>query len=182
MLHSGFDNILCQEQRNSTISHVRLSINAPTGVLFVGPKDNVTWNLETELIEADLVKVESDTLILTNIYLVNDMEHRGEIERELQVSLDELDFMLSISSTKRIEVSRGRKNNIAKGALIGFVGGAVTGLLIGKASCTDCTDEGGFTAPFYGALVIGAAGAAVGAGIGAVSGSERWEEVSPDSL
>ncbi|MDH4130167.1 MAG: hypothetical protein OEV95_00005, partial [Gemmatimonadota bacterium] len=85
------------------------------------------------------------------------------------------------SKLHKMEVSRGRKSN----AVRGLIGGAAVGLALGVA-CVASTDEddwagcegGGEVAAFT--LTFGA----LGAGLGALSHRELWEEVpvtSPDA-
>jgi hypothetical protein len=82
----------------------------------------------------------------------------------------------------RLEVSRGRRSNAGKGALLGLAIGAGAGLALGvAASAEECTGLG-CTEVGPGEVVavmafFGATGAGLGALIGAASHSERWEQV-----
>jgi hypothetical protein len=81
---------------------------------------------------------------------------------------------LARPSITRVEVSRGRRGNAGRGALLG----AVLGLAVVALSESGCEGE---CEPRdnYGLLVAGATvgGAAVGAGIGSLMRSERWESL-----
>ncbi|MDH3457542.1 MAG: hypothetical protein OER90_11955 [Gemmatimonadota bacterium] len=91
-----------------------------------------------------------------------------------------------LSSVSRLEVSRGRKSNAVKGLAIGSVAGVVVGAVLGVVASTGS----GETLCYWGTVECGASGAAafgvfgglVGLGIGALSKTERWEEVPLDRL
>jgi hypothetical protein len=93
---------------------------------------------------------------------------------------------ISLTDVTRLEVSQGRKSNALKGLLIGsLVGvpiGAVLGFVESESSgeplCTGST----VACAAVGAAAVGVVGGLVGLGIGAVSKSERWEEVPLDRL
>ena len=82
----------------------------------------------------------------------------------------------------RLEVSRGRRSNAGKGALLGAAIGAGAGLALGVAASAEecsgfgCTEVGPGEVVAVMAL-FGATGAGLGALIGAASHSERWEQV-----
>jgi len=89
---------------------------------------------------------------------------------------EDADTPLSIPHSKieEIEVSRGKKSNIGKGAWIGAVGGLVAGAAVGALA--DC---GGWDQSLcvLGGVIIGAPGGAIlGTGIGALLPGERWVE------
>ena len=93
---------------------------------------------------------------------------------------------VALASVTWLEVSRGQKSAIGKGAGIGFlVGaglGAGVGFAFGKAlediDACDCHPA----MMVVGGLGVGALGALIGAGVGAATKSERWEEVPLDQL
>ena len=89
---------------------------------------------------------------------------------------------LPLESVQRLDVSRGRKSLAGAGAGIGGVIGAVSGAVWGAASCA----EPSFVAPeqcaIMGGLLVGAGGALLGAVVGALSKTERWQEVPLDQL
>jgi hypothetical protein len=82
----------------------------------------------------------------------------------------------------RLEVSRGRRSNAGKGALLGLAIGAGAGLVFGALASAEecsgfgCTEVGPGEVVAVMAL-FGATGAGLGALIGAASHSERWEQV-----
>jgi MFS family permease len=89
-------------------------------------------------------------------------------------------YELPLASVTRLEVSRGRKSHTLIGLGIGFIGGAAIGGLVATGF-----DEGGGDWGNYflvGAAIGGAAFGAIGAGIGALVKSDRWEEVPLDQL
>jgi hypothetical protein len=179
ILGGGYNTIFSQEKRGSKFSRIRSVINTPATVLLAGPASTLTWDLETRVIEADLGRANRDTLILENIHLLNDMEHRGEIERALRGSLDEVVLMLPTVSVEELEISRGRKSNVRKGALIG----AVIGAGIGGSRAISPTSNSGRDLDaelYYVSWIIfyGALGAGVGAVVGAIIKTERWDEIS----
>ncbi len=82
----------------------------------------------------------------------------------------------------RLEVSRGRRSNAGKGALLGLAIGAGAGLALGVAASAEECSGIGCTEVGPGEVVavmafFGATGAGLGALIGAASHSERWEQV-----
>ena len=96
---------------------------------------------------------------------------------------------IAVASVTRLDVYRGQKSKTGKGALIGagvgFVAGALTGLALCGERGTPCESDGSdYTAAA--AVILGGGGALLGAGIGAVVGSQikgdRWEEVPLDRL
>jgi hypothetical protein len=108
----------------------------------------------------------------------------------LRVQAEEQASPLTISLTDvtRLEVSQGRKSNALAGLGIGFLGGAAIGAVLGSAAGREeggpetlCTGDKTECAVF-GAAVGGVAFGAIGAGIGALAKTERWEEVPLDRL
>ncbi len=92
---------------------------------------------------------------------------------------------ISLADVTRLEVSQGRKSNTLRGLGIGFLVGAVAGgLLATQVDVEEGLDPGPEELILYGAVVGGAAFGAIGAGIGALSKSERWrwKEVPLDHL
>jgi hypothetical protein len=99
-------------------------------------------------------------------------------------------MVVPLSYLARLEVSRGRKSNALKGLLIGSVVGVGVGAALGIWGASRPTStseavwcyEGTAACAAVGGLVVGAAGGLVGLGIGALSKTERWEEVPLDRL
>ena len=95
-------------------------------------------------------------------------------------------LQVALASLGMVEVSRGQKSRVGKGALIGvLVGvglGAGVGFAVGKGleddNVCDCHPAG----MAVGGLGVGALGALIGAGVGAATKSDRWEEVPLDQL
>ncbi len=90
--------------------------------------------------------------------------------------------VIALADLETLEVSRGKKSNWAKGALIGGAIGALSGVAYVASWCSEggCDNQEGDMAAF--AALYGAAGAAVGAGFGALSRPEKWKEVAPERL
>ena len=85
-----------------------------------------------------------------------------------------------------LEVSAGRKPAALKGAGIGFLIGAGTGLALAAALTSQSNDTCGEIGCGWAFLVFGVGGAGsgllVGTVVGALQGSERWEAVPTDQV
>ncbi len=90
-------------------------------------------------------------------------------------------LMLPLASVTRLEVSRGQRSNVGKGALTGGLIGTALGLLVGGYVSTD-PEFFGEDAFAKTVAVLGGVGAGVGLLIGAMSRSDRWQEVPLDRL
>ncbi|HEX8724859.1 MAG TPA: hypothetical protein VF737_05660 [Gemmatimonadaceae bacterium] len=90
---------------------------------------------------------------------------------------------LGLSRLARLDVSHGKETHALHHAGVGFLIGAVGGGVLGYAGGSDCSSSDwicfsrGETAVFSAAL-FGAVGAGVGAIVGWVNPSERWEPVA----
>ena len=85
------------------------------------------------------------------------------------------------ASVTRFERSRGRRSNAGKGALIGGLSVGAAGLIIGIGAAADNSSWGldvGVEDVALVTLITGAAGAGLGALIGAASKGERWEPLA----
>ena len=105
----------------------------------------------------------------------------------VQVDDQAAPMTISLTDVTRLEVSQGRKSNALKGLLIGSIVGVSTGAILGlAASLTESSEnpcEGNAPAcAAGGAAAFGVTGALVGLGIGALTKSERWEDVPLDRL
>jgi len=85
-----------------------------------------------------------------------------------------------VTSVGRLELSRGRRSNAGKGAIIGGVTAGALGLILGLAASTedDAFVEIGTGEIAAVTVILGAGGAGIGALIGATSKSEHWEPVA----
>ncbi len=115
------------------------------------------------------------------------VEQRGDTIQLKAEGFDALEA--TISSVTRLEVSGGQHRRWGRGALIGLVIGAGIGAMSGPAigaavSAGPCFDQCTSTARDVaaGALLLAVPGALIGAGIGALIKTDRWEEVPLDRL
>ncbi len=80
---------------------------------------------------------------------------------------------IPLAAVSKVELSRGKRSNAGRGAVIGAAVGAVPGLLVGWGDSPEHENQR--------PVVVGAIGAAAGAGIGAAIGwaakTEKWEAV-----
>ncbi len=141
----------------------------------VAPGDKVRVSAPAVVEKRMVCTVESlkpDTLALT-------VEGRDEL------------LALPIAHVTKLEVGRGQKSNAGKGALIGLGVGVVVGVTLGFAACagetgSPCTNDVGEGSPAGFAAVLGATGAVLGTGIGALIGlaarTDRWETVPLDQI
>lgn len=90
---------------------------------------------------------------------------------------------VALSSTVRLEISRGIHANTGRGAWMGALIGGVGLGVVGALSC-DGKSIHPLDTPsacaLGGALLGGAGGALIGLGVGALIKTERWEEVHPE--
>ena len=92
-----------------------------------------------------------------------------------------------LASVTRLDVHKGRKGNVGKGAIIGTLVGVPTGLALGvfyQQACSNTSDIGETCLALIpiGAVAVGLAGALVGGTIGSLIKTDRWEEVPLDQL
>ncbi|UCC84511.1 MAG: hypothetical protein JSW46_06175 [Gemmatimonadota bacterium] len=92
-------------------------------------------------------------------------------------------LVLPLASVTNLEVSQGHKSKMLKGAVLGLLIGGFVGGVSGAAACSGdkCEASAGEMAMYCGA--IGAVpGLFIGAGVGRMSKTDRWEEVPLDQL
>jgi hypothetical protein len=83
------------------------------------------------------------------------------------------------AAIRELEIARGRRSHAKKGAIIGAAAGAAFVLAVYAAE-KDCgSDPRCGTYASAGAVGFAAAGALVGAGIGAMVKTDRWVKVDP---
>ena len=95
-------------------------------------------------------------------------------------------WRVALLSVTRLDVHRGRKSRVGRGVLIGSAIGAAGGIATAAAAC----QTGGISAcrftpagVYGGAAAVGAAGGAlIGVIIGALTKTDRWEEVPLDQI
>lgn len=122
-----------------------------------------------------LVRLDPDTLAI-------EQEH------------DRTRIAVPVAAIRRFEMSAGQRTRTGKGALYGLIGGVVGGA--GSVVLLCALDEDGCDEPgsplgtggvaAFGATIVGLGLGLVGTGVGAIVGSrirsERWQELSLDSL
>ncbi len=89
---------------------------------------------------------------------------------------------IPLASVTRLEVSRGQKSRVGRGAGIGLLGGGLLGYVISLGGC-----ESGFILTREECIGVSTVGGAVvgtllGLGVGAVTKTDRWEEVPLERL
>ena len=93
---------------------------------------------------------------------------------------------LPLASVTRLEVHRGQKSRVGRGALIGAAVGAGSGAIIGaiafSGSCIDNPDGCPAAGAAIGAIFLGLPGLLVGTVVGALSKTDRWEAVPLDRI
>ncbi len=89
---------------------------------------------------------------------------------------------LHVDSLTALDVSRGRKSNVGKGAAFGFLAGASLGALAGLTMDQSGPEVTAGQWALMGAGVGGLVGLVVGLGVSPLIKTERWEEVPLDRL
>jgi len=93
---------------------------------------------------------------------------------------------IALDSVRRLDVSRGRGSHVGSGALAGLLLGIPTGAIVGAVLGSQLmVGEGGGGADVgaaVGAALVGASGLVIGTVVGALTKTERWEEVPLDRL
>jgi hypothetical protein len=132
----------------------------------VAPGDRVRVTAPNEVsgrFVGTVMKIGADTCVL-------EVEGRAEA------------LALPLASVTSLEVSRGRKSNILKGAGIGLLIGGAVGIVAGVAACSgDGCEYAGATVGSLGAIGAGV-GLLIGTSAGASSSGELWEPVPLDQL
>lgn len=82
-----------------------------------------------------------------------------------------------LADVQHLEVSAGRRTYATEGGLLGAIPGAALGGVVGTAMCYDEEDCPAATFAVMGAFVGGTLSGLVGAGVGALFQSEKWERV-----
>ncbi|UCF21029.1 MAG: hypothetical protein JSU87_06470 [Gemmatimonadota bacterium] len=130
-------------------------------------------SVSTRQFEGEVVALRPDTLVVD-----------ARIWERARMQWRQQEAMIPLQSLTALEISRGKKSNVGKGALTGGLIGAGIGLVIGIGAASE---DGGFiefgpeVVPAA-AVTVGACGAGIGALIGLLSPGERWEEVPLDQL
>jgi protein involved in polysaccharide export with SLBB domain len=156
------------------LGFILLAIAAPVNSLIaqqdlpVSPGDRVRVSVPDERAVGIVTSIRADSLVLN-------------------VESREAPLALAFASLTKLEVSRGQKAQTGQGALIGMGVGAAVGAILAVSICSDgnCTestssdDQSGLA--LAAAVVLGVGAVALGAGIGALIGSnskiERWETI-----
>jgi len=117
-----------------------------------------------------LVSLDSQVLVMSRI--------EAQMRRGQKVTHTTL-VRVPVTQVARLEVSLGRRSNIDHGAKRGLLIGAGVGLVLGLASAADTSGYvcDGAACVLQGTLGVAATGAALGAGIGALSSRDIWRDV-----
>jgi hypothetical protein len=78
---------------------------------------------------------------------------------------------------RRLEVHRGRRSRAREGALIGMLPGALIGAVGGGLTCWEQPDCSLVLPMAFGGLLGGAVTGGLGAGVGSLFKTDRWERV-----
>jgi len=125
------------------------------------------------LADGDVVAIAGDTLLFTRLHV--DQEERDTRNGPVGFGLLDAD---------RIEVRRGSPRHVGRGALIGGIAGVMLGF-VGTAVFTERPFSGGPASnrdAIWAPVGAGAFGALLGAGIGALTHTQRWEPVDREQL
>ena len=129
----------------------------------VGTRVRVTApELDLERYDGTLVAVRGDTLTVGTVHV-------------------------PLTSVTRLDVHRGRTGNWRKGAINGALVGGSTGLVFGVLFwqiCSSLAGDGDACWPFvpFSAVVVGLPGGLVGAAVGILIKTDRWEEIPLERL
>jgi hypothetical protein len=92
---------------------------------------------------------------------------------------------LPLSQLVRLDISGGTQTHALRGAGIGFLAGAIVGAIAGQSSdrkCSSSMESSGWLTcgqnAGYGAIGLGVLGAGIGAIVGWVNPTERWQPVA----
>jgi hypothetical protein len=117
--------------------------------------------LQCRRVQGTLVRVAGDSLLITSDGKPNT-------------------FLLH--SLWKLEVSRGQESRVGNGAAVGFIAGVPAGVFVMLLPCVRTCPHPVTGSAGLGALIGGAVGIALGAGIRLAKKSDRWEEVPLDAL
>ena len=151
----------------------------------------LTVVLQVATTQAPLIRhppVEADSGFRVRITVGKPSQHRL-VGTLVSADADSLRFTTDTSdvvavptaSVSRFERSRGRRSNAGRGALIGGLSLGAAGLIIGIGAATENNTSSfdvGAEDVALGTLILGAAGAGLGALIGAASKGEQWEPLA----
>lgn len=96
----------------------------------------------------------------------------------VQLQPDSTALVLARARVTSVDVSRGRHGHAGTGALVGLVVGGV----LGAAAGADCEGDFLCPGPGAGAALVGGTGLVIGALIGVLDRTERWERVYPADI
>ena len=131
---------------------------APRQKLESGSRVRVHLFQPRSKVVGNVVRVTPDTLVI-----VSEEDPHPEIA-------------LSTTNIRRLEVSRGQRSRTGRGALVGLLAGAVGGYVALLALCEDsCVGAVALYALIPGGALVGAG---IGAGVGSLIRTERWQPVS----
>jgi len=148
----------------------------------------------TEILSQDKPSIKPGSRVRVTAPSVFDKRVAGTVSEvksdTLAVSVEEgvSVLLVSLKDVTRLEVSHGRRSHAGLGAKIGAMTGFVTGFVLVVATYEECTgfcpapDPGPVGTAAIAGLAFGIGGAALGAIVGALIKTDRWEEIPLDEL
>lgn len=151
-------------------------------LLFISVVQSAALAQMSNLTKGDLVRIYAPGIqgksIIGTVYEVS--------TSAMLVSAEDSSFTIPFASINKLDISKGKKRNAGKGALIGAGLVGLTGGIIGAASYKECNEEGFLACIGYvdktsltvvGVLLGTLTGSAVGAIIGSTVESHKWDRI-----
>ncbi len=165
-------------------------MNAPRIASLVAALAVTTWSCsgyvaDTSIAPGDTVRVTAPSMDMDDSIGTVAALETDTLTVKVEERADAL--YVPLADITKLEVRHGQRSRAGKGALIGLGVGAAAGVTLAFVACagkecySDSNDATGVVA-----LIFGAGGALLGAGIGAIIGSsiktDRWESVPLDNI
>jgi hypothetical protein len=154
-----FARRLCATAFGLALAGSALGADEPAQVLRPGPGQRVRFTTLTEPRRtATVIETEADAIVVS-------LAGGRKIVR------------VPLADVQRLEVSAGRRTYASEGALLGTITGGLLGGLAGASGCFQSEDCDGGTYAVIGAVVVGTLSGLLGAGVGALCQTEKWERI-----